>query len=517
MLLDFKTFHDKVLGCWTGKNIGGVLGAPFECSRDVYDVTFYTQDLSKGPPPNDDLDLQIVWLAAVERYGRNVSSSILGEYWLSFVIPHWVEYGMGKTNLRAGLRPPLSGVVDNNFKDSCGCFIRSEIWACLAPGHPEIAARYAYEDATVDHADEGMYGEIFFAAMQSAAFAVSDKDALVEIGLSYIPEGCAVTRCVREAQNCYREKAPFTEMRKRIHSAAPGCFGVISKKISQIDESDLERGRPGFDAPENIGFTIAAWYYGEDDFGKSLCLAVNCGEDTDCTAATLGALLGIISGASALPEKWTAPLGDIIETMCIDKTAWGAIWIPKTTKELTDRVLRVAPSFLGLDLCDLFAPGGYTVDMLPGDMMTCPREDEYLPLTAGSDIDKKIPIYRLISSPYIIRQEYPAFRVEIDYHDGPFFKTGIPKNLTVTVSDNGYTKQQQWVTIRLWLPDGVSASGGKEFSLPMNYNYGSKAEASFEFTDTEHFTSGKIELIVDISLNARHSAAPVKIVLMRSA
>ena len=25
-----------------------------------------------GPPPNDDLDLQIIWLAAVERYGRNV-------------------------------------------------------------------------------------------------------------------------------------------------------------------------------------------------------------------------------------------------------------------------------------------------------------------------------------------------------------------------------------------------------------------------------------------------------------
>ena len=196
MVLDFETYRDKVMGCWAGKNIGGVLGAPFECTRGVTEVDFYTQDLSMGPPPNDDLDLQIVWLAAVERYGRNVNASILGDYWLSYIIPNWVEYGTGKANLRAGLVPPMSGFVDNPYKDSCGCFIRSEIWACLCPGNPELAARYAYEDASVDHADEGLYGEIFFAALQSAAFVESDMRRLIEIGLSYVPEDSFLTRAV---------------------------------------------------------------------------------------------------------------------------------------------------------------------------------------------------------------------------------------------------------------------------------------------------------------------------------
>ena len=515
MLMDFATLKDKVYGCWTGKNIGGVLGAPFECKRGLFDVTFYTQDLTGGPPPNDDLDLQIIWLAAAERYGRNVNASILGEYWLSYVIPNWVEYGMGKNNMRAGLVPPFSGYVDNIYKDSCGCFIRSEIWACLAPGRPEIAARYAYEDAIVDHADEGMYGEVFCAAIQSAAFAESDKDKLLEIGLSYIPGECAVARCVKEARRCYKEGAAFADMRKRVHSTAPGTFGIQGKKRGEAPAGDLaEEGQPGLDAPENIGYMVAAWYYGEGDFGNSLCMVVNCGEDTDCTAATLGALMGIISGGAALPEKWTSPIDDKIVTMCIDKTS-GGIWVPGTVTALTDRILRLIPSFLGVDLCDLFAQGGYTVETLTSDAMHCPAGDEYIIGINGNGIDKAPKLRDLVKSKAVARYEFPTFRVAVDYGDGPFFQTGIPKKLVVSVADNGYMRHQQWINMRIYAPDGISIISGQEYCAPMNYNYGSKAEAVFEFVDTDTFRGGKLEMVIDIAAIGRHTAAPIKIVLMR--
>ena len=133
MKLTLAEFRDKVEACWLGKNIGGTLGAPFECKRGVFDVSFYTQDLQGEPLPNDDLDLQIIWLNAVEKYGKFVNSSILGEYWHSYVVPNWAEYGAGKSNMRAGIMPPLSGFVNNAFRDSNGSFILSEIWACLAP------------------------------------------------------------------------------------------------------------------------------------------------------------------------------------------------------------------------------------------------------------------------------------------------------------------------------------------------------------------------------------------------
>lgn len=50
MQLSFETLADKIRGCWQGKNIGGILGAPFEGYRQINDVKFYTQDLEKGLP-----------------------------------------------------------------------------------------------------------------------------------------------------------------------------------------------------------------------------------------------------------------------------------------------------------------------------------------------------------------------------------------------------------------------------------------------------------------------------------
>ena len=63
-----ENLQSKIAGCWLGKNIGGTLGAPFEGTRECLDLTFYTQPLRGEPEPNDDLDLQLLWLEMAERY-----------------------------------------------------------------------------------------------------------------------------------------------------------------------------------------------------------------------------------------------------------------------------------------------------------------------------------------------------------------------------------------------------------------------------------------------------------------
>ena len=242
-------YFERAYGGWLGKNIGGTLGGPVEGKKEQLELAFYPhlaeiddpdRPSGKGPMPNDDLDLQLVWLHALEQYGARLTAAELGQEWVEHVFFPFDEYGYALTNLRRGLNPPVSGWFNNPFADCMGAPIRSEIWAMVAPGAPGLAAHYAQQDAVVDHAGgEGVWGEMFFAAMESAAFLERDARVLIETGLSYIPDDCRVALAVRDLLRWQGEGVSWTEAR-----------GLIVR----------EHGRENFtDAPQNIAFTILGW------------------------------------------------------------------------------------------------------------------------------------------------------------------------------------------------------------------------------------------------------------------
>ena len=319
---------DRIFACWIGKNIGGTLGTPYEGKRELMDIHGFASRAGE-PLPNDDLDLQLVWLRAADQLGPDaLNSKVLGEYWCSWITPHWNEYGVCKANMRDGVLPPMSGEINNEeWKHSNGAWIRTEVWACLYPALPEKAIRMAYEDASVDHGfGEGTYAAIFVAAMESAAFVVNDANELLAIGLSKIPENCRVARSVRLVMDAYKNGVSWKD-----------CRNAIVR-----DSEDLG----WFQAPANVAFVVLGLLYGEGDFKQSLIYAIDCGDDTDCTGATLGALLGIMGGMAAIPEDWRAYIGDGIKSICI--TA-GQSRYPKDCHELTDCILNLLPVTLRPD------------------------------------------------------------------------------------------------------------------------------------------------------------------------
>jgi len=510
MKLEYDILRDKILGCWTGKNVGGVLGAPLEGYRGVHDIEFYLQDFKGNPPANDDLDLQLIWLNAVERYGRTIDAKILGEYWLSYIIPEWNEYGVAKHNLQAGFLPPISGYLDNPYRDSCGCFIRSEIWACLAPGHPDIAARYAYEDGIVDHSTDGLFAEIFCAALQSSAFVETDSRKLIEIGLSYIPADSGVYKGIKTVCECYDNGDDWKTARKRLFNAVPGTFGEQITPIKDIEDKETPLGKPGWDAPGNIGIIIIGWLYGEGDFGKSLCIAVNCGEDTDCTAATLGAILGIIHGASNLPAKWVEPTCDIINTICINNLSDG-LWIPKTCTELTDRVLGVIPAFLGPQWCNCLGDGisiETEKDMFPV------RNDEFQKGISGLGkfTDYTLPEMQKLQ-PFAVMYKFPAFDVALDYMQEPYLKASEPRKLKLIFKNNGLLRQTLWLDINIHAPENVQVSPGKSLNAHVTSLYNVRTEFEIEVL-VEDFVEPRIDIIFDISSKGRHTSHSIKATLI---
>ncbi|HOE66507.1 MAG TPA: ADP-ribosylglycohydrolase family protein [Candidatus Hydrogenedentes bacterium] len=499
-MISLKQYRDSVSGCWMGKSVGGTLGAPFEWRREAHDIEFYAQPLHGVSAPNDDLDIQLLWLVALEEKGVAIDAHTLAEYWLLYVTPHWAEYGNAKINLRMGLLPPWSGIYENPYKHSCGAFIRSEIWACIAPGCPALAAGYACQDAILDHGDgEGTYAEVFCAALESAAFVVKDIHQLIPIGLSYIPEACGVAGAVRNAMASYAANRSLREARDSLLKDFRGstAMGQLWCTCEEDQKKGFHEGVLGWDAPSNIGIVVLALLYGEGDFGKTVCSAVNCGEDTDCTAATVGSIMGILHGASAIPARWTDPIGRKVVTACLNLGELGYFGnqIPQTVDELSERTERIARQTLArAGMAVLDDPEGGASSSAPSMACTAQERDAlYANLTAN--------VFR-----------FDFFTVAVDYGDDPTVSDGVPKCLHVTIT-NTY-KIAASLNVRWLAPEDWEINPGREGVVVVKpLPWENVRRISFTLR-VKRFTEMTARLAVEITLPGRSAVMLVPIVLL---
>lgn len=485
MVLTRKEYLDRVYACFMGKNIGGTVGAPFEGKRGVFDVTFYTHDLSGGALPNDDLDLQLLWLVAAERYGVQVNAQILADFWAARIYAHWNEYGQGKINVRNGLVPPVSGAYENPMKDSNGAWIRSEIWACLCPGRPDLAVQYAFEDASVDHADEGIYAEVFTAALESVAFAEKDSHKLVDIALSYVPEDCAIAGVVRLVQQCKRDGLTWRQARREVLTQYPGSFGCSDIRPCDA-EDEVPVGKSGYDAPSNIGIMMIGWLYGEEDFAKTLCTAVNCGEDADCTAATLGALWGILHGTAGIPQEWIKPIGETIKVGCLDLTHQGE-FIAGTISELTKRIANLMPTFM-VGAVDITDADGFQIRMSEGNALF----DIYrLPLLWKP---KNFKEFCSLRNPMSCKVSSPFLDTYLVYDRGIEISEGVESSFRLVFKGNF---RQGWADVKFNMPADWIVKPGHKAMLPFGIGYDNWKEHEIKFTP-QNLTEGMYEFVIEI-------------------
>ncbi len=291
MQLDYELYRKKVDACFVGKSVGGTLGMPFEGPQTVHDISFYTP-VPTEMLPNDDLDLQVTFLEILMREGLPVSRHKLGDLWNLYnseSLPD--EYCVADANYKKMIYAPLSGTYNNKFHSGMGGVIRTEIWACLAPGDPDLAVKMAVEDAVVDHYGDGVSAVKFLAAIESAAFVENDIRKLIDIGMSYLPKGeklhCAFTDTIK----WWDETHDIFESRLR----------VLEKYYAEN----------WTDVTINIAFVLLALLSCENDFSKAICNAVNLGHDADCTGATAGSILGIIN-PDGIEERWIKPIGNTL-------------------------------------------------------------------------------------------------------------------------------------------------------------------------------------------------------------
>jgi ADP-ribosylglycohydrolase len=200
-------------------------------------------------------------------------------------------------NLINGLSSDQAGNWRNPYREWIGAQIRADGWAYGAAGLPEKAAEYAWRDARLSHSKNGIYGEMWSAAMIAAAFGELPENlspqrirTLIEIGLSQIPANCRLSAALHDLLNWRDEYSNWRDAWNRIN-AHYGHYHWVH-------------------TINNALLVALGLLYGAGDFSKSIGIAVMGGWDTDCNGATVGSVLGAILGARALPSRWTAPLHD---------------------------------------------------------------------------------------------------------------------------------------------------------------------------------------------------------------
>ncbi|MBC2603412.1 ADP-ribosylglycohydrolase family protein [Puniceicoccus vermicola] len=345
------SLQESVAGCWLGKSIGGTIGLSAEGDIGPLNFTYY-DPVPTIAPPNDDLELQLVWLHLLEQKGFELTQEDFRQAWIDHIHYMWDEYGRCRWNLRRGVPTAAVGTFENWFGSSMGSPIRSEIWAILCAGKPEHAAAYARLDASLDHGREGIAGEVFLAVLQSLILDnVELRNAL---------------RRALEAIDPQSETAKALQLAFDLHAHGHREWNAYHEIVATHGQENFTH------APLNLALIGWALLYGDGDFDKSLLLGTNCGYDTDCTAATVGATLGMMIGPEGIDERWKTPIGDGV---FIGPGIIG-IQAAETLADLTDRTLKLQKKFAKQSLTPLPAlPAIPVVNLndLPGTIGILPR------------------------------------------------------------------------------------------------------------------------------------------------
>ena len=265
---------------------------------------------------DDDIDYTILGLHILEAYGFNFTTADVAAEWLDR-LPYTQTYTAERVtyrNLAIGYAPAEAGRIDNPYREWIGAQIRADIFGYVNPGDPRAAAEMAYRDAALSHTANGVYGEMWAAALVAAAFTGTARQA-IEASLTCVPPKSRLAEAVGFVLDVHENGAGWEQARAAIEE----CYGHYSW-VHTVN---------------NAALVTAGLLWGDGDFTATIGLTVQGGWDTDSNGATAGSVAGIISGAAALPSHWTAPLHD---------TARSAIrgFDRSRISELTGRTVRLA-------------------------------------------------------------------------------------------------------------------------------------------------------------------------------
>ena len=333
--IDGKTaenIEEKIHGAWLGRICGCMLGKtvegihsdeliPFLKATDNYPMRRYIckTDLDKvdlknynfsfnngsfadeadGMPVDDDTNYTVLSQVIMEKYGKDFTPYDVSRVWLDYQPKdaYCTAERVAFCNFVKGYIPPESAMHKNPYREWIGAQIRGDYWGYINPGNPEKAAEMAWRDASISHIKNGIYGEMFAAAMIASAAVTNKPEEIILSGISQIPSTSRLYEEVLKIVDYHNSGKNQKEV-----------FDYIHSRYDEYSQYGWCHTIP------NAMIVAAALLYGNGSFGKSVCMAVETAFDTDCNGATAGSVLGMANGIKGIEPEWIEPIHDTLHT-----------------------------------------------------------------------------------------------------------------------------------------------------------------------------------------------------------
>ena len=324
--------ENKIHGAWMGRVCGCLLGKTIEGIRtdelipflketgnypmhryilysdlDKVDLNKYKfgfnsrcyADTASGMPVDDDTNYTVLYQEVIEKYGRDFTPFDVSRAWLAYQPKdaYCTAERVAFCNFVKGYEPPESAIYKNPYREWIGAQIRADYFGYINPGNPALAAEMAWRDASISHTKNGIYGEMFVAAMLAVAAETNNIKDIILGGLAEIPHTSRLYKEIISVLDGFEDGISQSE-----------CFKAIHKKFDEHIAHDWCH------TISNAMIVAASLLYGQGDYGESICIAVEAGFDTDCNGATVGSVLGMANGIDSIPDYWTKPINDILHT-----------------------------------------------------------------------------------------------------------------------------------------------------------------------------------------------------------
>ena len=302
-----QNLKDKILGGWTGKSYGAIMGEPmeFHAQGNTYNGSL---DIHPDAPKiwlhnEDDLYTNMAFLEIMRDKGLNASQDNYADVFRKSKFMLWHANGQARQNLLAGVEPGFSGhPYYSPHADDIDFQIECDFIGIVSPGLSKSSQKIANKVGHLMNYGDGYYAGAFLTVLYSYAYTDNDIPSIIKKALVAIPQECSYASIIKDLLIWYEEDSNDWRLAwqkledKYNHDLCPWA------KSDPPTIQDQIIGKFNIQGHFNGAYIILGLLFGKGDYLESIKICTRCGQDTDSNVANCGGVMGVIIGYDALPK-----------------------------------------------------------------------------------------------------------------------------------------------------------------------------------------------------------------------